>query len=183
VAVRRWLMDTLPSPRVLDLYCGASGRMWQEVWRDAEAYLGVDKEQPHNHATTLRMSAERAVQSLAIDEYNVYDLDCYVSPWLVARRILHRRADGRFGLAFTCGEERGMKDQSNEIVRVSIGARGLSDYRLLTRYADLIVHLMVRSLTEIAGIKLVSGVVAKRVRQNTMFYGGLLLDKLPRSIV
>lgn len=177
LAVRRWLLSQVDTPQVLDLYCGASGQMWQGVWREATTYLGVDKNTPHSHATTMRMSAERAVQSLDLDTYNLFDVDTYSSPWAVARKVIKRRGPGQFGLALTVGEARGLRNgNSNEIVRRSIGASGLSDYRLLGRYQDLVTGLMIRSLIEIPGISLSAGRIGKGVGNNPMVYIGLLLD-------
>lgn len=174
--VRAWLLEQIQPAQVLDLFCGQAGRMWSGVWRSADSYFGVDKHSPHCLAQTVRMSAERAVKSLDLNRYNLFDIDTYSSPWLIARRICRRRGPGTFGLALTSGEFRGLENgHSNEIIRVSIGARGLSDYRLLGRYHDLVLRLMIRSLGEIPGTHLLRCVVTKTARN--IAYLALTIDK------
>jgi len=177
LAIRRWLWEEIPERRVLDLYCGKDGRMWEGIWRDAESYLGCDKFRPHNHTTTLKMSAERAVQSLDLDSWTIFDIDPYASPWVVGRRILLKRGAGTYGLALTSGEERGLKNgSSNEIIRRSIGASGLSDYRLLLHYRDLVFGLMLRSLADIPGITLKKGVKVTGAGPSKMLYFAMVIE-------
>ncbi len=176
LAVRRWLADQFDDWRVLDLYCGEEGRMYQGVWSEASSYFGVDKFRPHSLATTVKMSAERASQQLRLDDYNLFDVDCYASPWAVARTICRRRGPGCFGLAMTSGEERGLKNgHSSEIIRRTIGASGLSDYRLLGRYQDMVIGLMLRSLGEIPGTTLCRAAKAKTARH--IVYLGVVVEK------
>ena len=152
-------MNRISSPRnVLDLYCGAQGRMYSLVWQYADLYLGVDKNTPHSLARTIKMSAERAVCSLDLDKYNVFDVDTYTTPWIVARKILKRRGEGRLGLVLTLGDKRGGTGHQSQVVRRLVGATNLSDYRLMMRYHDLIVKLLLRSLAELPGVRLLEGV-------------------------
>jgi len=176
LTVRQWLAEQFDTWRVLDLYCGKNGRMYRGIWSQAEDYFGVDKYTPHQLAPTARMSAERASQQLDLDRYNLFDVDCYSSPWVVARTILHRRGPGRFGLVMTSGEDRGLRNgHANEIIRRSIGASGLSDYRLLVRYRELVIGLMLRSLGEIKGVQLLRAVKAETDRH--IQYIGLIVEK------
>ena len=180
IKVRKWIMKTIPDQSVLDLYCGKDGLMWSYVWKNADSYFGVDKNVPHSKARTVRMSAEKAVSKLDLDKYNIFDIGTYSSPWVVARRILKKKSAGIFGLALTCGESRGMKNgKSNEIIRVSTGSSGLSDYRLLYRYYDLVIKLMIRSLGEINNITIEKAVMAQAGVQNKMTYIGLIVLKNP----
>ena len=178
--VREWIIKAIPEPNVLDLYCGKDGMMWLHVWKHADSYFGVDKNTPHNMARTVKMSAETAVSKFDLEKYNIFDIDTYSSPWVVARRILRKKSPGRFALSLTCGESRGMKNgKSNEIIRVSTGSSGLSDYRLLYRYHDLVIKLMIRSLSEIKGITIEKAVMSQAGIQNKMSYISLLVLKNP----
>lgn len=180
LAVREWVASRVAQPwHVLDLYCGCNGEMYQGIWSRAEVYFGVDKFNPHKLANTARMSAEVASQRFDLDRYNIFDVDCYASPWAVARRILLRRGAGAFGIILTNGEERGFKNgNSNELVRATLGLSGFSDLRLLVRYSDLVIDLMIRSLLEIPGIRFVAGIKGTVHKTNSMRYIGLVLDKL-----
>ncbi len=177
LAVRRWVWDRIPGRRVHDLYCGKDGKMWEGIWKEADAYLGCDKFHPHSHATTLKISAERAVQAFDLDAYTIFDVDCYVSPWAVARKILRRRGPGTFGLVVTIGEERALKNGwGNEIIRRTIGASGLSDLRLLVRYRELVYGLMLHSLGELPGIRLLGGCKGVAAGPQQMHYFGLVIE-------
>jgi hypothetical protein len=181
VAVRRWLKEQVTPHRVLDLYCGAEGQMYQHCWADAETYFGVDKFRPHGLAPTAKMSAEHAAGRLRLDDYTLFDVDCYDSPWIVARRILKRRGPGRFGLALTSGDfcmahgGGSHPGYGNEVIRATLGVSDFSDLGLLGRYHDLVHKLMIRSLGEIDGIRLVSAVQGETERH--IKYIGLIVDK------
>lgn len=177
VAVRRAVASEIEHWRVLDLYCGSHGLMYREIWHQAESYLGTDKDMPHALAPTLRIRAELASQHFDLDSFNVFDVDCYDSPWLIARRIVRRRGPGRFALILTTGESRGLRSGSaNELIRSTLGLSKFSDLRLLDRYRYVVWGVMLRSLIESAAgvscVKLVRGETGR-----FMQYYGLLLDK------
>jgi hypothetical protein len=178
VRVREWVAARLEELAVLDLFCGREGEMYQRVWHRAGLYLGVDKAEPHKLARTICLPAELAVQELDLDLFNCYDVDCYASPWLVARRVLRKRGPGRFGLVLTSGENRSLKTgDCNEVMRTTLGVSGLSDLRLLSRFSDLVMDLMIASLGEMPGIKLESGIKAKVAKPDAVYYFGLIVDK------
>jgi hypothetical protein len=177
LAVRRWVWERIPERRVLDLYCGKEGRMWEGIWQEADSYLGCDKFRPHGKATTLKMSAERAAQFLSLDDYTIFDVDCYSSPWVVARKILRRRGPGTFGLCLTVGEDKGLKDEASEIIRVTTGIGSLARCHLLARFGDIVLGLMLKSMICIPGITAEQGIKATIVKQNQMYYLGLIVSK------
>ncbi len=183
--VREWVVERLGMAdadlAVLDLYSGQHGEMYQVVWHRAGYYLGVDKNHPHKLARTIKASAELVVQQLDLAPFNVYDLDCYGEPWIVARRLLRKRSPGRFGLILTEGAARDLKSLTvSEIIRATIGMGGLQDSGLLIRYQDMVEGLMLRSLGELPGVALVSCLRGQLRKQNTMYYYGLIVDKAPQ---
>lgn len=178
VAVRQWVIDRIRPASVLDLYCGRYGYMYQDVWYQASEYLGTDNNEPHDLAHTLKMSAERAVQDMDLDTFNIYDVDPYNSPWIVARRILRRRASGQFGLVLTSGEWRGLYgSHANEVIRATLGLTTISNLSLFCRQYETIMLLMVRSLVEMPGVTLDAGVYGMHDIGNPIWYGALLLTK------
>lgn len=183
IAVREWLLERVAAPsQVLDLYCGAEGQMYQGVWHKADSYFGVDKRGPHGLAPTCKMSAERAAGTFALDDYNLFDLDCYDSPWKVARRIIQRRGPGAFGMALTTGEQHGlMSGKGNEIIRATLGIRNLSDTRLFGRFWEDVILLMVRSLGEMecATLGPTMLITGKRTGGYWVHYAGITIDKHP----
>ena len=185
VKVREWVLDRLAVPpselSVLDLYCGQQGEMYQRVWSKAGHYLGVDKNRPHRLAKTMRASAEMAVQELDLSLFNCFDVDCYDSPWAVARRILRRCGHGRFGLVLTEGTARSLKSgDCNEVIRATLGLGALSNLTLMIRFNDVVTRLMLASLVSLPRVRLecaIEGVVRK---QNVIKYLGLVVDKAAR---
>jgi len=182
IAVREWLLEQVAEPaQVLDLYCGAEGQMYQGVWHKADSYFGVDKRAPHSLAPTCKMSAERAAGTFDLDAYNLFDLDCYDSPWKVARRIIQRRGSGTFGMALTSGEQHGlMSGKGNEIIRATLGIRNLSDTRLFGRFWEDVLLLMVRSLGEMERATLGPTLTITGKRTGYwVHYLGITIDKHP----
>jgi len=183
IDIRRWLMGRISPPhRVLDLYCGSAGEMYRGCWSAADLYLGVDKRTPHALGRTIRLSAEEAVEAIDLDLFNIYDLDPYDSPWIVARRIIHRRGPGVFGMALTSGECHGMMSgRSNEVVRAILGIRNLSDTRLFGRYWHDVFHLLCKSLGEINGTRIISPIAVASSKPKSgaywVSYAGIVLDK------
>lgn len=177
LSIREWAGTRLGEEwRVLDLYCGSEGRMYSGIWYKAADYFGVDKNVPHKLANTCRMSAEVASQQLNLDDYNVFDIDPYSNPWPVARQIIRRRGAGKFAMILTSSEYRGNGFAFGcEIVRRSIGASGLSNYSMLGHFSDLVTRLMVRSLAEIDGVRLLAAARAKT--STNVEYISLVLDK------
>lgn len=178
--IRRWVMDQVEDPVVLDLYCGKHGEMYQNIWHEADGYLGVDKNEPHDLALTVKTTAENAASKFDLSHFNIFDIDPYNSPWLVARRILHRLEPGKYGMTLTSGEHRGLSNShSNEIIRATLGLSDFSDLRLLVRYQPLILKLMIRSLGEIEGVKLTNAILSIATRG--VAYIGLVFDKVGQA--
>ena len=136
-----------------------------------------DKNNPHDLAKTIKISAEQAVANLPLEKFNIFDVDCYSTPWIVARRLLRKVHPGYFGLIMTSGEYRGLQNSnSNEIIRTTLGVSHFSDLRLLGRYHKLINKLMIKSMLEIPGIEYGYGVIAYTNRN--ICYIGLALNKI-----
>lgn len=78
------------SPAVLDLFCGA-GQMYSAVYKGrAILYRGVDKEKIHDPEICTLTNNVAFIQQNNIDQYNVFDLDDYGSPWKQLYLILRK---------------------------------------------------------------------------------------------
>lgn len=78
------------APAVLDLFCGA-GQMYRLAYRDrAVLYYGIDKEKIHDPAICTLGDNLAFIQQNDIDQYNVFDLDDYGTPWKQLYLILKK---------------------------------------------------------------------------------------------
>ena len=77
-------------PVVLDLFCG-TGEMYKKVYQDrAIFYHGVDKEKIHDPDICTKEDNLRFFAREGIDQFNVFDLDDYGSPWKQLYLILQK---------------------------------------------------------------------------------------------
>lgn len=83
--------ENLPKDaRVLDLFCG-EGEMYKQVYRDKVlSYHGVDKEKIHTPGLCTMTDNIFFITKNNLDEYNVFDLDDYGSPWKQMYLILKK---------------------------------------------------------------------------------------------
>jgi hypothetical protein len=111
IRLRLAALQAVPSAQVLDLYAGG-GEMWRRAWRRADDYLGVEmslrKVMQHPAGRVLHWEAERALATLDLAPWTVFDLDPYGSPWPAARVLARRRlAPGeRIAIVLTDGSVR-----------------------------------------------------------------------------
>lgn len=78
------------SPAVLDLFCG-TGQMYELAYKGrAVLYHGVDKEKIHDPEICTLANNVAFIKQNSIDQYNVFDLDDYGSPWKQLYFILRK---------------------------------------------------------------------------------------------
>ena len=101
------------SPAVLDLFCG-TGQMYELAYKGrAVLYHGVDKEKIHDPEICTLANNVAFIKQNSIDQYNVFDLDDYGTPWkqlyLILRKlnrpdvtifitdglVMHQKVDGK----------------------------------------------------------------------------------------
>jgi hypothetical protein len=130
VELRRRVLAAVAPARVFDAFCGL-GRLFAEVWSQADAYVGCDA-RPWSPAESLpRFVADnrRVLRCIDLHAFNVFDFDAYGSSWeqlliLAARRTWARGERGavvitdgdvmRFGLhAKTLAKMLGVEAGSN----------------------------------------------------------------------
>jgi hypothetical protein len=78
-----------PEPaNVLDLFCGG-GEMYKRCYKGvAAAYHGVDNTKIHAADICTLQDNKQYVKTHDIDQYNVFDLDDYASPWSLMYTII-----------------------------------------------------------------------------------------------
>lgn len=98
ISMRSAVLDAVPHARVLDLFCGVdwASSMWAAVWQRAEAYLGCDWRWAAWDPRRRMVGRNRAlVDVLDLQAFNVFDLDAYGSPIVLANMIARRRTWAR----------------------------------------------------------------------------------------
>ena len=94
LALRRWLLAEmqLERVRVLDC-CSGAGRIWGAMRAHVEVEAWTRCDIKPRQSGTLKLSAVGAVSAMALDHFNVIDIDPYGEPWeayLVALRRLRQ---------------------------------------------------------------------------------------------
>lgn len=87
--LRQGVLSQMKIARVLEVFCGA-GEMYNSVWNGAESYLGIDKVKFFDKRKTICGDAMKAVSTIDLSEFNVFDIDAYGSPYDVLCVILDR---------------------------------------------------------------------------------------------
>jgi SAM-dependent methyltransferase len=76
--------------RVLDLFCG-NGEIYREVYKgNVDKYMGIDKEKIHNQKLCVKTNNLYFVSRNNINDFNVFDLDDWGSPWKLFYLILKK---------------------------------------------------------------------------------------------
>ncbi len=88
---------------VLDLFCG-KGNMYKDVYKNrAQTYLGIDKKKIHDKNICKLMNNEKYVRENDLDQFNVFDLDAYGTPWKLLYLIIKKLKAGDYTFYITDG--------------------------------------------------------------------------------
>jgi len=127
VAVRRKVLEAVGAKAaVFDAFAG-SGEMYSAVWKDAGGYAGCDLKPQRDGRLMFCADNRRVMRALDLQQFGIFDLDSYGSPWVQAIIIADRRrvAPGeQLGLVLTEGA--GFAYKSNivpEAVAILTGLR------------------------------------------------------------
>lgn len=146
VLLRNWLMDQVggaPNIGVLELF-GGMGHIFDDCYTQVPRHMAFELRKV-NRPTWLQGDNRTLLRTKVNDGWDLYDLDAYASPWMLANDICRMRADGRFAMALTCGIYRSLNTGSiNGFVRQRIGLNGIgNETGLISRwYFDIIKILM-----------------------------------------
>jgi len=88
---------------VLDCFCG-NGEMYRRAYKDRVRYYhGLDKEKVHNSDICEILNNLTYIQRNSLDQYNVFDLDDYGSPWKQLYIIVKKIPPGEYTFFVTDG--------------------------------------------------------------------------------
>lgn len=87
--IREFVLSKMNNAFVLEVFCGA-GDMYNDVWHNADSYTGIDKRKFFDKRNTLCGDAEKVLSVIDVDDFNVFDIDAYGSPYNCLDLILKR---------------------------------------------------------------------------------------------
>lgn len=176
--LRREVFDAIKGERhTLEVFCGA-GEMYQEVWKDSDSYLGIDKVKFFDKRDTMCGDARKCIRRADIDRFNIFDIDAYGSPYEVLSDILQRIGKHKtIGFVLTDGTNMDLK-----LGRISKGMREFTgiDFHLAKRahvLHDEFIHDVINSVEK----RLNGSVTVKRIARgrtgSAMRYYGFVVNR------
>lgn len=180
VLIRRQVLEAVNAP-VFDAFAG-SGEMYRRVWIDAPGYVGCDVRWfPDDPRLAYVSENTRVLRCIDLNEFGIFDLDAYGSPWLQAAIVAARRPvkpGERIGLCLTEGSK--MKLKMGEAPRALSVLAGLRPRAVgLASSHDELVDRAIGGLMRRMHCKLIWAWRARGKSAANMLYFGLVLEGLP----
>ncbi len=119
--IRRAILCDIENPSCLEVFCGA-GEMYNSVWRECDYYTGIDINKYFDERNTICGDAEKAVTTIDLSKFNIFDIDAYGSPYTILDIITARVKPGlKYGFIITDGTQMDLK-----LGRICKGIRSLT---------------------------------------------------------
>lgn len=100
IEMRRRILSRMEKSNVLDAFCGIDGFMHDQVWIEADTYVGIDTEYkwPDMRSRFVANNID-VMRVIDLSKFNVFDFDAYGSPWEQMLLMAQRRkwATGEIG--------------------------------------------------------------------------------------
>lgn len=178
IAMRRYLLTAIPGARVFDAFAG-SGKMYREVWREAAAYTGCDLKWYRDERSVFVAKCQRVLRAIALDDFDIFDLDAYGSPWEQVQIIAARRrlAPGdKLGLVLTDGS--GLKLKMGQCPKALAQLCNLQQSRIpgINRVHAMLIDQALTEVCRRMGARIVSRQEHDRPGSSEMKYIALLLE-------
>lgn len=174
--IRLSILDKIKNPRVCEVFCG-TGEMYRSVWHKAEDYIGIDKRKFFDERITICGDAEKAIRTINLNDYNIFDIDAYGSPYNILSYIVQNRTEkGELAFVLTDGSSMDLR-----LGRVSRGLRELSGIKnhILKRASNIhdeLIIEVVKNIERITGKKSSDFVIAKGKTGAAMRYYAFILN-------
>ena len=128
--IRESVISKIGALPVLEVFCG-NGEMYGSVWNKCESYTGIDIVKYFDERNTICGDAVKAVTSIDLSAYSIFDIDAYGSPYTILDIITSRIQTGKeYGFIITDGTQMDLK-----LGRICKGIRSLSriDFHIAKR--------------------------------------------------
>ena len=178
IALRRHLLDAIPDGRVFDAFAG-SGKMYRAVWSQAAGYVGCDLKWFRDERSVFVAKCQRVMRAIDLNEFSIFDLDAYGSPWLQVQILAARRrlAPGeRIGLALTDGS--GLKLKMGQCPKALAQLCKLENATIpgINRVHGLLIDQALAEVCRLMGARIVARWEHDRPGTSEMKYLSLVLE-------
>lgn len=143
--IREWALNKVGGPKkasVLELY-GGMGHIYDACYTEVPKHMAFELRKVNRPGWI--QGDNRTLLRTRVNGWNLYDLDAYASPWMLANDICRMRDPGKFVMVFTCGIFRSLNTGTlNGFVRQRVNLNGMTNlHTLISRfYMDIIEYLM-----------------------------------------
>ena len=178
IDLRNNILNLFEEKKVLEVFCG-SGEMYRDVWHVADSYTGVDIKKQFDERNTICGDALKVVSTIDIDNYNIFDIDAYGSPYEVLNVILNRYQGGSKRLAFILTDGINMDLKMGRICK---GVRSIIDIdshilKKANNIHGMIIEDVVSCVAGRMGAKVIHKQFAKGVTGAAMRYYAFVLER------
>ena len=176
--LRNNVLNFFDEKHVLEVFCG-SGEMYRDVWRVADTYTGIDIKKQFDERNTICGDAVKAVSTIDLDCFNIFDIDAYDSPYDVLNIVLSRYQGDAKRLAFILTDGINMDLKMGRICK---GLRSLLDVdSKIFKKANNLHGKIVEDIVDIVADKLKAKVIhkefAKGVTGAAMRYYAFVIER------
>lgn len=176
--LRESVFDNMTDVSILEVYCGA-GEMYKSVWHKAKKYTGIDKVKFFDERHTVCGDAEKAIRLVNINDYNVFDIDAYGSPYEILDYIVNKidSNNKKIGFVITDGVNMDLK-----LGRVCKGLRAFIgyDYHIAKRanvLHDEFIKITIEKIADILKGKIENLLIAQGVTGSSMRYYSFIVNR------
>lgn len=90
--IRQSILDRIgaENAHVFDAYCG-DGQLYRAVWHKAATCVGCDMEFYPDERIAFKADNRRVMRAIDLQQFNIFDMDSYGSPWEQLYILAYRR--------------------------------------------------------------------------------------------
>lgn len=165
------------SANIIEVFCG-TGEMYQSVWKRADKYLGIDKLKFFDERTTICGDALKALLTIDISEFNIFDIDAYGSPYdclsIITDKLIGRK--GIIGFVITDGSGMDLKMGNISKGLQKIVGLDVNKVAKIYKFHDLLIKKIVENISIKLGADIIQTSIAKGKTGAAMRYYSYVLD-------
>ena len=176
--IRLSVLSEIENPKVLEVFCGA-GEMYKNVWHNSEKYTGIDKVKYFDERHTICGDAEKAVRLIDVNDYNIFDIDAYGSPYEILDYIVSKidQENKKIGFVITDGVNMDLK-----LGRVCKGLRRFIGYDFhIAKRANVLhddfIKIVIDKIAEKLKGKIENLLIAQGVTGSSMRYYSFVINR------
>jgi len=182
IKVRKHVLNALDveNPMVLDVYC-AKGEMWKDAYNKTKNYVGLDLERFDDERNTVVCDNTRYLRMADLDQFDIFDLDAFGSPFnclaIIAHRLTWKNKD-KVGIVLTDGT--GLNSRLNAMNREFlnwIGAKAHMQSKVQMNHREDFIVAGILKAAEICQAHITDLIVAYKNKKSQMRYISYVMHK------